>query len=49
MRDARQASPSITRALAVAPLNPGDLIAGRTALTQAATWAPTRSVVSHIE
>ena len=30
-----------TRALAVAPLSPGDLIAGRTALTQAATWAPT--------
>ena len=30
-----------TRALAVAPLNPGDLIAGRTALTQAASWAQT--------
>jgi hypothetical protein len=30
-----------TRALAVAPLEPRDLIAGRTALTQAAAWAPT--------
>ena len=30
-----------TRALAVTPLDPGDLLAGRTALTQAASWAPT--------
>ena len=29
-----------TRALAVAPLDPGDLLAGRTALAQTAGWAP---------